>query len=169
MHGIATWGIGVPGGNEGAGEGHAGFIPTPGAVPSMSTCPLVGSVPRAGDWTGSSVGVGPPGRHVLPSHSQVSENTLGWLTLHAVDGRPTPGVALGPPAAMPPEHTVGPSLTERPPTSITSCAFGSYVIAANARAAGDVAGCCCVQAEPSQVQVSSSAEPSAPVPPNSTT
>ena len=126
MHGIAICGIGVPGGNEGAGDGHAGYIPTPGEVPSRSTCPVVGSVPRAGDSPSNGAGAWLTRRHVLPFHTQVSANVVGTVAGHATGERTTPGVALGPPAVMLPEHTVGGvTLTERPPTSTRSCAFGS--------------------------------------------
>lgn len=170
MHGIATCGIGVPGGNDGAGTGHAGLIEAGGDSPSMSTCLDVGSVPRAGGAPSSTVGAAPARRHVFPFHTHVSENTFGGLAWQAAGGRATPGVALGPPAVTLPEHTVGgESWPECPPTSTTSCAFGSYAIAANSRAGGEVAGCCCVQVAPFHVHVSSRAAPLAPIPPNSTT
>ena len=126
IHGIATCGIGVPGGNDGAGTGHAGLITAASDSPTMSTCPVVGSVPRAGVSPSSVVGDVPAGRHVVPFHTHVSANSVGGLALHATGGRATPGVALGPPAVMLPEHTVGGEYeTARPPTSTTSCAFGS--------------------------------------------
>lgn len=86
IHGIATCGIGVPGGNDGAGDGHAGLIPTGRDSPSRSTWPVVGSVPSAGVSPSSTVGAVPAGRHVLPSHTHVSENTLGGFALHATGG-----------------------------------------------------------------------------------
>lgn len=126
IHGIATCGIGKPGGNDGAGDGHAGFIPTGCVSPTISTCPVVGSVPRAGVSPSSVVGDVPAGRHVLPFHTHVSANSVGGFALHATGGRAMPGVALGPPAVMLPEQTVGGEYeTARPPTSTTSCAFGS--------------------------------------------
>lgn len=126
MHGATTCGIGVPGGNEGSGEGQAGRIATEGDSPNRSTCPVVGSVPSAGDWPTTGVGAWPARRHVLPSHTQVSAYAVGAFAAHGGDGCATPGVALGPPAAMLPEHTAGgESWTGRPPTSTTSWAFGS--------------------------------------------
>lgn len=106
IHGIATCGIGVPGGNDGAGTGHAGLIKAGGDSPNMSTCPVVGSVPRAGDAPKNTGGAEPARCHVLPSQTHVSENPLGGAS-QAAGGRATPGVALGPPAEMLPEHTVG--------------------------------------------------------------
>jgi hypothetical protein len=54
------------------------------------------------------------------------------------------------------EHAMGSSMPDGSdvPTRITSRVTGSYVIWASFNAGGEVPGCACVQAEPSQIQVS---------------
>jgi hypothetical protein len=56
----------------------------------------------------------------------------------------------------PDEHAIGNSTPDgsEVPTRITSRVTGSYVIWASFNAGGDVVGCACVHAEPSQTQVS---------------
>src|SRR2546423_12281088 len=77
--------------------------------------------------------------HVDPSHIQVSASPPG-----------------GVPSDDPPKRMVAPVAS-------------SYAMDASDRAEGEVAGVCCVQFDPSNVQVSASVPPPAPVPPNITT